>query len=230
MRKILLVMEDYSEMVFVETILKKLGFDCIGAQNETGLADKILGFTPHLVIADAFGKKVGGLQLGQKIKKIKGYPKLMLVLTPPQRVDQDDMQRLNVDSTINRPIHPADLLKSIGQVLDLDTQLLKKKMEKMGLFQEETKEGMQIVSGAVAVPKQELQHLKETTRPETQRVASYEKYLNELPEPSIDGLNRKNVVEQVKEFRSRENDPEIKEIDEERMAFAKALFRTGKNK
>jgi DNA-binding response OmpR family regulator len=62
-------MEDYNEMVFVETILKKIGFDCTGVQNDNNLADKILSFSPHLIIGDGMGRKINGIGLSQKIKK-----------------------------------------------------------------------------------------------------------------------------------------------------------------
>ena len=129
MKKIMFVMEDYNEMVFVETVLKKIGFDCMGLQNDVAINDKILGFSPALLIADGFGRKTNGLLLCQKIKRTKGFPKIILVTASsplgffilpvgvvgemPTRIRANFsvLSDLMIDSTPLCP--PDDLLKEI---------------------------------------------------------------------------------------------------------------------
>ena len=82
------------------------------------------------------------------------------------------------------------------------------------------------VSGRVPPPKQVVQ-LKESPLNEDDRSLRGRKAIEDLPHPNVDGINRKLVVDQVKEFRSREDDPEIEAIDEERSAFTKQLFKRG---
>lgn len=220
------VMEDYNEMVFVETVLKKIGFDCMGVQNDNSIADKVLSFSPALIIADGFGRKINGLLLCQKLKRPKGLPKIFLVMTPPENVNDEDCQRLRIDGLINRPIHPVEMLEEIARVLELDIKALLQKLDKLGLFQDAAKDKLQIVKGKVnKVPPTQIVQLKESSMTIEKRMEKYQEHLAHLPQTDVDGINRKKVVEQIKDFRSREDDSEIREIDEERSAFVKALFR-----
>ncbi len=219
-------MEDYNEMVFVETVLKKIGFDCLGLQNDNSLADKVLGFSPALIIADGFGRKINGLVLSQKIKRPKGFPKMLLVMSPPETVSDDDRQRMKIDGLIDRPIHPVQIVEEIARILELDIKSIRQKLDKLGMFQDAAKEEMQIVKGKQKkVVAQQLIHLKPTEIDIEKRIENYKDYLEHLPESDVDTVSRKKVLEQVQEFRSREDDPEIHDIDEERSAFVKALFK-----
>lgn len=216
-------------MVFVETILKKIGFDCMGLQNDSNINDKILSFGPALIISDAFGRKVNGLQLSMKLKRVRGYPKVVLILNPKEEISDDDKDRLQVDGLIKRPVHPLSLIETICTLLQIDEKTLKKKLEKLGLFQEEQKDKLNIISGknndSGTAEHETYVHLKSSSLSDKERAQKFQAALDELPKTKIDGIKRKQVLEQVAEFRNRESDPEIQDIDKERFAFVKALFK-----
>jgi hypothetical protein len=119
------------------------------------------------------------------------------------------------------------LAETVGQILGIDVAILKEKFQKLGLFQDKKGDDkVKIVSGRLPPPKQ-LAQLKESVLTDDDRSLRGRKAIEQLPDPHVDGLNRKQVVDQVKEFRSREDDPEIQEIDEERQSFVKQLFKRG---
>ena len=227
MKKILLVLEDYNELIFAETLLKKMGFDCIGLQSESGLADKIMGFSPHLVLTEGFGQRFNGMQMSQKTKRTRGLPKFLLILNRDKTIDETDRQRLMIDEVMARPVHPVDLIEKVGGVLGLDVGALKDRMQKLGLFQEAAKEKLTVVTGKIATSPstREVTRLKETSLSSEERSRKFRKAVEELPVPTKDGLDRKKVIEQTRDFRARESDRELQAIDEERHAFVKALFR-----
>lgn len=224
MRKIMLILEDYNELVFVETVLKKLGFDALGLQSESQIHDKILGFSPHLIISEGVGRKINGLTVSHKTKRVRGLPKFVLVLNPQDHIEASDLERLQIDYTFFRPLHPPVLIDGIAKVLGLDADGLQQKLKKLGLFQEPAKERFQIVGNREGAPGFETNVRNTTISPE-ERDLRFRKSLSELPEPEVNGLDRRKVQEQTKEFRIRENDPEIHAIDDERQAFVRALFK-----
>ena len=50
MRKILILDDDYNELMFLETFFKKMGFDVIGIQKPQFVEKTVLGFIPQLFI------------------------------------------------------------------------------------------------------------------------------------------------------------------------------------
>ena len=58
MNKILLVYEDYADLMSVEGTLKKVGFDVIGLSSEYAIAEQVLAFNPDLVVGSGRGGKV----------------------------------------------------------------------------------------------------------------------------------------------------------------------------
>lgn len=224
MRKIMLILEDYNELVFAETVLKKMGFDALGLQSESQIYDKILGFSPHLIISEGVGRKINGLTVSHKTKRVRGLPKFVLVLNPQDHIEVSDLERLQIDYTFFRPLHPSALIDGVANVLGLDADSLQQKLKKLGLFQEPSKERFQIVSNRGGATEYEA-NFKNTTMSPEERELRFKKGLGDLPEPEVNGLDHQKVQEQTKEFRIRENDPEIHAIDDERQAFVRALFK-----
>lgn len=218
------MLDDYNELLFVETLLKKVGFDCMGLQSEQKIADTLLAFNPQLLITEAAGRKVNGYHIAQKLKKKKGLPQQLLIVNPTDRLDDDELRRLEIGGAIHRPVHPNELSEQLGRLLSADVTALKEKFQRLGLFQDRKSEDRARVISGKGEPKQ-LAVLKESPLTDDDRALRGRKAIESLPEPRIHGLDRKQVVQQVKEFRIRENDSEIQEIDEERMDFAKQLFK-----
>ena len=81
MIRLLLVIDDYNEMIYLQTILKKLGLDIEAVSNPRKFTDTILGFNPSIVVMTAHGKKVTGFEFAQSMRKKKGLPDLILFKT-----------------------------------------------------------------------------------------------------------------------------------------------------
>ena len=69
MRKILLVIEDYHERTYLQTMLKKIGWDVIGLSTELGLSEQILTFRPDAIFASQAIRRIQGIELLKNIKK-----------------------------------------------------------------------------------------------------------------------------------------------------------------
>lgn len=225
MKKILLVLEDYNELLFVETLLKKVGFDSMGLQAESKIADALISFNPQMLITEGRGRKINGFQIAQKIKKSKGFPKHLVIVGGHEKFSAEELAKSDIAGTLIRPVHPVELSESIGHHLGIDPEILKDKFQKLGLFQDKKgQDKFRIVSGRGNGPKQ-MVTLKESPLTDDDRALRGRKAIEDLPDPKANGLNRKLVQQQVKDFRSREDDPEIRDIDEERFAFARQLFK-----
>lgn len=61
MGRVLLVVEDYSQLVLIEGTLKKIGMDVLGLKTEHSLENHLMTFSPDLIFLTAFGKKSEGI-------------------------------------------------------------------------------------------------------------------------------------------------------------------------
>src|SRR5688572_17247096 len=82
MLRVLVAVEDYSEMLYLQTLLKKIGFDVEGVQNERSFEDTRLSLNPEIILISATGKKLKGIEFAANIRKIRGFPKIVLLFGP----------------------------------------------------------------------------------------------------------------------------------------------------
>ena len=80
MLRVLLVLEDYGELVFLQILLSKLGFDVGTLKNPKAMQDSLAKLNPDVVLMTARGKRVNGTELSAHIKKIQGRPKIVFLL------------------------------------------------------------------------------------------------------------------------------------------------------
>lgn len=211
MKRVLAVIEDYNERAFVETLLKKVGFDCVGINKDAIAQDQMISFAPEVVIANYSTKKVNGLLLSKKIQRSnKNLPKFVLVLPEGQTADKAgraaEAKEYHIDFFVESPIQPRKILGILAQAFSLDEAALVGKFEKLGGIEIDTDKAHVIKSSA-------------------EKQKRYEQALKNLPPPKQNGMTKALVADQVKEFRLRAKDPELIEIDKERQAFVKALFK-----
>ena len=127
MNRVLLVIDDYSELVYLETLLKKVGFDVDGIQNNRKFDEKRLTLNPEVVIASAKGKNVNGLSLVEKMKRRGGKPRNILIIPQILADKLKGLKLKNVDGTLNAPVQPEPLLTLLADLTGQDaTQLLEK--------------------------------------------------------------------------------------------------------
>ncbi len=132
MLRILLVLDDYSEMVFLQALLKKMGFDVDGAQSHSQFEEKLLGLNPEVVIATGSGKKVKGLQLISKIKGLKSPPSLVLLTPQPTAPEGVELGKQNlVKAVLQSPIQVTELIHCLARLGELDAQQLLAKYQRL---------------------------------------------------------------------------------------------------
>ena len=251
MRKILIVVEDYNELVFLETLFKKVGLDVEGMQNDVAAPEKLLGFVPDLIIASTYGTRVNPVRLLSKVKRKDGFPKIILLFQKSRPGAEKELKG-HVDAMFESPIHPRFLLEATEKLLRIEGGSLMKKMDRTDTSRDENQ--MQHIKGdggasAEKVPGGKvvqfpLKQAKEAPPEEPESELAEYRDKNQVSEdtqnkkkhryqawvdgeflPPFQGMNRERVAEIEKEWRKREGDPDIMQIDEERKAFARALFK-----
>lgn len=129
MNKILLVYEDYSEMMVLESSLKKIGFDVIGLSNEYLVGDQIIAFNPDLVLASGKGGKVNTLSVGKKLKEMPRWQgRAVLIFAAGVKPQPQDLLKIRVDMALEAPVPMPRMLQVIARLLERDESLLTERL------------------------------------------------------------------------------------------------------
>lgn len=131
MQRILLVLEDFNELVYLQTILKKIGFDVEGVSQAKKFDDVLLGFNPSAVVLGSKLGKVSGLELARQIKKSSGSPKIALLKPSNTQLDSSTMNENGVDFLIDAPVNVHLLLVGLSSALGIDEKPLIEKLQKL---------------------------------------------------------------------------------------------------
>lgn len=141
MLRVLLAIDDYGEMVYLQTLLKKLGFDVDGVQSQRAFVGKQLGFNPQVVLATANGRRVNGIELAEGLIRRQGIPKFIL-LAHPNAIEGLDLSNLkNVDGHLESPVNVQSLLETIARVGSIDAKGLLEKYNRMKATLQPDEEG-----------------------------------------------------------------------------------------
>lgn len=131
MNKILLVYEDYADLMNVESTLKKVGFDVIGLTNEYTVAEQVLAFNPDLVVGSGRGGKVSSLGVGKRLKEMHRWQgKSVLIFQPNVKPEPQDLIRIRVDMMLEAPVPALRLIQVVGKLLGHDESLLIERLNK----------------------------------------------------------------------------------------------------
>jgi DNA-binding response OmpR family regulator len=131
MLRVFLVIDDYNELLYLQTLLKKLGFDTEGLQNTKKYADVSLGFNPHVLITTAHGRKVNGIDLIRTIQRPRGLPKIIALHSTEAPIIEDDVKGLGIDLILESPTSAKKLIMGLAQICDLDVSMLLEKYNKI---------------------------------------------------------------------------------------------------
>ncbi len=232
MKRVLLILEDYNELLYVETLLKKVGFDAMGTQKIKGLNDTIMTFRPSVLIVSELIKDIKAEDFITELKSEKPDLKAMILLNSQTKKRETKA----VDAYITRPIDPLVVLKTVAYWSGMNEEKLLEKIDKLALFKgtqhEEhaktlrsnfgTKSEVRIISGERT--EIDLKFVKQSQEQMLTRSNRFKDALKSMPDPKAKIYDHKIVSKETKEFREREKDPEIVDIDNERKAFVDALF------
>jgi PleD family two-component response regulator len=226
MLRILMVLEDYGELMFLQTVLKKMGFDVDAIQNPRSFNDSVLRMNPDVLVMTAHGKKVNGIELAKGIKRVRGIPHVILIAAIGAVKNDDQMVWLD------SPVGAMDLLNTIADVGNLDKAGLADKFSKLHL-QEGVSEARILRLDENQAEEDMLRGLdnagnfgtiQATSITPEERKERYKKFLSEERPPQI-GFGVKEVQEHIKSLRKDESEEELAELERERKAFVEHLFR-----
>ncbi|MDG0816111.1 ANTAR domain-containing protein [Bdellovibrio svalbardensis] len=131
MNKILLVYEDYADLMSVESALKKVGFDVIGLSSEYAVAEQLLSFNPDVVIGSGRGGKVSSLGVGKRLKEMPRWPgKSVLIFPANFKPSPQDLIKIRVDMILEAPVAPLRVLQVLAKLLGHDESLLLERLNK----------------------------------------------------------------------------------------------------
>jgi hypothetical protein len=229
------LIDDYNEMVQLETLLKKVGFDTIGIQNEQQVTEKLVAFRPEIIIVDFQGSKIHGLNLGSKIKKnASGIPRMALLLPKNIGLTEEQLAATTFDAAIERPYGDTLILKMLGHLSQIDIEaLLAKYLKLVGVDKKEPfSDGIDKSASAKTfiLPHHPSKGVAdhsldlETTK-RVERELNYARHLQSLPTPEVDTFPHQLVRTETAELRAIAKGEDLEDLEEERREFVRLLFK-----
>jgi hypothetical protein len=202
--KILLVYEEYSEMMGTQAILQKVGFDVLGISTEYTLSENVLSFNPDIVVAYGRGGKVTTIGAGRRLREMTRWQgKVILVLPAGYKPNPQDFAKIRADMLLEAPLPSLRLMQIIGKMLGYDEALLQERLAKHGTDEAGTSDALTVkgpleaeenivVAGGDSGPDeihQEKPHFgfdiaPEASRPEKKSEQDLEALWNELTDNS----------------------------------------------
>ncbi|KYG67731.1 hypothetical protein AZI87_00135 [Bdellovibrio bacteriovorus] len=161
MNKILLVYEDYADLMSVEATLKKVGFDVIGLSSEYSIAEQMLAFNPDLVVGNGKGGKVSSLGVGKRLKEMTRWQgKSVLIFPANFKPNPQELIRIRVDMILEAPVAPLRLVQVIGKILGHDEAVLLERLNKAMHVESPQKAGGNSIVGGKAGTENEAIYVK----------------------------------------------------------------------
>lgn len=124
MAKVLLVYDDYAELMTVETNLKKVGFDVVGLTNEYVFGDQLISLNPDVVVAYGQGPKVSSLNIGRKLKENnRWHGKTILIFSGNVKPAAAEVLKVRADLFLEAPVAVPTLVTVICELLGQDPEV-----------------------------------------------------------------------------------------------------------
>lgn len=215
MLRVLLAVEDFGEMVYLQILLSKLGFDVGTVKNPKVLNDSLYKMNPDVVILTARRKRVIGIELSKQARKV--VPKAKIVLLAPSHI-RDRLTKselMYAEAVLETPVNPPALLDVIARLYNLDPEPLLDKYRKMKPQLPASPEAVMVIHGEAEHNQNEIMEVRSQS-------SRYKKFLTVDEPPKASSFDKHKVVDIVKEIR---NEPTDTDLENERQAFVKALFK-----
>ncbi len=133
MAKILLIYDDYTELMAAENVMRKAGFDVISLSSEVSISEKIIGFNPDLVVCQGKSARVSSFSVGKKLKEMTRWKgKAILGFLPQAKPSAQDILSIRVDMIMESPMEAIQVVKIGIQLLELGEQAILDKLERQG--------------------------------------------------------------------------------------------------
>ena len=248
----MLVIDDFNELVGLETLFRRLGFDVLSLGREVHVPEAVLGFPPDLVIATGLGRHVDGLKLAPKLRYGNSQPRLVVLLPYRDQSavgDRPELLYAEVDAIIETPFDPRSALKVVSRLLNLDPEPIMQKYSKILSARLFAPEEMKIVKHRVEPTR--LIHVTKIEPAERPVVASsltpvfkremsaresrYAKFLDDKAEEELPPLaNAESMRDARKKLKAVESSDSIEDVQKssklarEKREFVRAMIEASK--
>lgn len=214
MLRVLLLIEDYGESVFLQILLSKLGFDVETLKNPKALNDSLLRIHPDILIVTGRGRRFNGFEIATRTKKSNGKPKFIMLVPANAKSMIGPGEAELADCILDTPVSPSEMIEGISRITHLDSAALLDKYKKMkSQLQEESDKAF---SQASAPSDEEVLEVR------SERAERNKKFLKLDEPPKQKNFAKTKIVNMVKTIRAEGSDPQI---DKERQAFVRELFK-----
>lgn len=226
MNRVSLLIDDYSELMFVQIILKKLGFDVDALQNIHTLGDHLLSFHPSLMIMTEDGRRFSADAVMKQARN--QFPDIQFLLLKARVVGTEKIS--DGVLRIGSPIQPNELIRATSQSFQMDSSVLLEKFKKfrgqLNLSQEQQK---QLDLHEASGDQQMFAHGDEAPAPLSKEEARENVYRDYLKKQKVK-VKETFRPDEIQKFMRDEkvaaaaanNDPSI---DDQRRNFVTELFR-----
>ncbi len=236
MVRVLLVIDDYNELLYLQTILKKVGFDVEGLQSQKKFSDASLGFNPQVVVVTGRGHQIDGVQIGKSIRKVRGFPKILALRAANAQLSKDDIQSAGFDLVMDTPVNMKRLVMAVAALGDVDEKPFLEKLDKIQAPATPdagsillTDLGSTDVSSSRPAGQAPLFPLDDEDLA-VKRRDRYEAFVRNNKLPNKDHFDRDRILDFNKKIRSGAPPEDIDQIEDERKAFVRSLFSDKKPK
>lgn len=243
MVKVLLVYEDFNELLATESYLKKVGFDVLGVTNEVLLNDQILSFNPDVVVANGRSTRVSSVSVGQKMKDNQRYQGKVLIVVPKDaRPSSQEILRIKMDGVLESPIQPEKLIQALCRLSSQDPGAFLEKLQRARLSDTELQKMFKVGGSAAGAGKPSSEPASDPSPAsleaavpispsnvaiqDPERRRKYAKWAAELDvDVSQSTHGRKDLKDRQKEIKKDWDFKSLEDLDQLKKQFVEALFK-----
>lgn len=241
MFRILLVLEDLSQLNAINLFLTKLGCAVESQGTELGLKDRVISFRPDIVMTGGSGKKVNPGNVALKIREIKDEIKVIMVLAKGMKLSLNDLAENRYDAFIESPFDPVRLTSTLNKFRGKNSIDLVEKYQKLmngmvgkisdvhiGSSKEDHQDDIRVSSGSTdgEVGSRSVFGAKFSTSltPES-RAHKYEDLTFGILVDPVSTISKEAARGKLTEMQKDWDQNKLKEIDKAKREFVNQLFR-----
>lgn len=225
MKKILLLIEDYTDQSAFEYLFKRIGFDCSSVSRDALLGESLLTFIPDLVIVGSQGRNVDYRKVEPRLSRLQPKPKMAFIQRRPDGTQVKGPYIAPTgslmefyDGAIELPVDTRSFVKFVCKILEVDQSSFIDKFEK--LEQAQKLEGNDVLSTFKAETK------------EVPREKKYDLFLKSHPTPEDASIMSGALARKAMQELAIDSEPEkvsLEQLEEERRNFVRELYKKGRS-
>jgi CheY-like chemotaxis protein len=230
MVRILVLMEDYSEMTQTRTLLKRVGCDVDAANSEVGLKEKVMTLKPDVLLVSGIGKKINPASVSKRLKEVAGFSgKIILILAPGVKISLNDLAENKFEAFLESPFDPMRLMSLItrfsnGKAPDLEEKFQKLVIEGALGQQNDIGSDRRIIKGNFS-SSNNTNKGSPSPKDLKDRVAKYSQLVEGMSVSKTSTISKVTTRAIVKDLQKGWDRKSLDEIDEEKRKVARLLFK-----